>query len=58
MRLSLAALTAVVPATAWAESFQRPIPQPQTSQAEVAYFTAALVFLAALVVVQWLVNRK
>ncbi len=58
MRLTFVVLTVIAPAATWAETFQRPIPQPETAQAEVAYFTASLVFLAALVAVQWLVNRR
>lgn len=58
MRLSLISLALLTPALAGAEAFQRPIPQPQTAQAELAYFVASLVFLGALVAVQWLVSRK
>ena len=58
MRLPLGILAALTPATAFAEAFQRPIPQPQTAQAELSYFAAALLLLLALVAVQWLVNRR
>lgn len=54
--LTVAALAA--PAAAMAETFQRPIPQPQTASAEMAYLITSLLFLAALVTVQWLVNRR
>lgn len=58
MRLPLIVLTILTPALAAAETFQRPIPQPQTAQAEVSYFAASLLLLLALVAVQWLVSRK
>lgn len=58
MRLPLGFLAALTPATAFAEAFQRPIPQPQTAQAEISYLAAALLLLLALVAVQWLVNRR
>jgi len=58
MRHLLWFFAVLTPATAMAEAFQRPIPQPQTAQAELAYFAASLVFLGALVAVQWLINRK
>lgn len=56
MRYALA-LT-LFPATLWADAFQRPIPQPQTAEAEVSYLIAALLLLGALVAVQWLVGRR
>lgn len=49
---------AIAPALATAEAFQRPIPQPQTAQAELSYLAAAIFMLLALVAVQWLVNRR
>jgi len=58
MRLPLIFLAILTPALAAAETFQRPIPQPQTAQAEVSYLIAALFLLAALVAVQWLVSRR
>ena len=58
MRLSLILFTILTPAVAVAEAFQRPIPQPQTAQAEVSYLAASLIFLAALIAVQWLVSRR
>ena len=58
MRLPLNFLAILTPALAAAETFQRPIPQPQTAQAEVSYLIAALLLLAALVAVQWLVRRR
>ena len=58
MRLSLLAFTALAPTAALAETFQRPIPQPQTAQAELSYFATSILLLLALVAVQWLVNRR
>lgn len=58
MRLPLCLSAALFPVTAFAEAFQRPIPQPQTAQAEVSYLAAAALLLVALVAVQWLVNRR
>jgi|LNFM01.1.fsa_nt_gb hypothetical protein len=48
----------LTPAAAFAETFQRPIPQAQTAEAEFAYLTASLLFLGALIAVQWLVRRR
>jgi hypothetical protein len=58
MRFCLAVLAALIPATAWAEAFQRPIPQPQTAQVEVSYLAAAVIMVAALIALQWLVGRS
>ena len=57
MRLALCLFAILIPAIATAEAFQRPIPQPQTAQAELSYLAAANLMVLALVVVQWLVNR-
>jgi len=58
MRLPIFLLAILAPVAALAEAFQRPIPQPQTAQAELAYLAASLVFLGALIAVQWLVRRR
>ncbi|MDO9638896.1 MAG: hypothetical protein Q7J44_10165 [Pseudotabrizicola sp.] len=58
MRLPLILFAILTPALAATETFQRPIPQPQTAEAELAYLAASLIFLAALVAVQWLVSRR
>ena len=58
MRLSLSMIAFVVPTAALAESFQRPIPQPQTAGAELSYLVAAVFLLLALIGVQWLVSRR
>jgi len=58
MRLSLLLAAILAPATALAEAFQRPIPEPQTAQAEVSYLVASVIMLLALIAVQWLVRRR
>lgn len=58
MRLPLGLFAILTPAIAAAETFQRPIPQPQTAQAELSYLLAAILMVVALVAVQWLVNRR
>lgn len=58
MRLLLSLTALIVPTGAWAEAFQRPIPQPQTAQAELSYLVAAVFLLVALIGVQWLVSRR
>jgi hypothetical protein len=58
MRLPLILFAILTPVVAVAETFQRPIPQPQTAQAEISYLAAAMLLLAALIAVQWLVNRR
>ena len=58
MRRILCLAPVLVPTAALAEAFQRPIPQPQTAEAELAYLAAALSLLAALIAVQWLVSRR
>ena len=58
MRLPLCLFAVLTPAVAAAEAFQRPIPQPQTAQAEVSYLVASVLMVLALVAVQWLVSRR
>ncbi|MDP3342265.1 hypothetical protein [Frigidibacter sp.] len=58
MRLPLCLAAILAPTIAFAEAFQRPIPQPQTAQAEISYFAASVLLLMALVAVQWLISRK
>jgi hypothetical protein len=50
--------TTLLPTALWAEAFQRPIPQPQTAEAELSYLVAAMLLLVGLVAVQWLVSRR
>lgn len=58
MRLSLSLIALIFPTAALAEAFQRPIPQPETAQAELSYLVAAVFLLLALIGVQWLVSRR
>ncbi|MEO5614294.1 MAG: hypothetical protein ABIR04_05160 [Cypionkella sp.] len=58
MRLLLSLISLMLPIAAFAESFQRPIPQPQTAEAELSYLVAAVFLLLALIGVQWLVSRR
>lgn len=58
MRLSFTLAALLTPGAALAEAFQRPIPAPQTAQAEVSYLAASVIMLLALVAVQWLVRRR
>lgn len=58
MRISLSLIGLIAPTAAIAEAFQRPVPQPQTTEAELSYLAAALCLLIALIGVQWLVSRK
>ncbi len=52
------ALALTLPATALAEPFERPIPQPQTEVAEFWFLVGSLALIAALAAVQWLVSRR
>ena len=45
-------------APAFAETFQRPIPQAQSATAEFWYAMACLALLLAMGAVQWLVARR
>jgi hypothetical protein len=58
MRLPLILFAILTPAFAAAETFQRPIPQPQTEQAEISCLAASFLLLVALVAVLWLVCRR
>lgn len=58
MRLPVCCAALLTPTAALAEAFQRPIPQPQTAQAELSYLVAALLLLFALAFVQWLISRR
>lgn len=48
----------MLPFQAHAESFQRPIPNPQTATAEGWFLLASVTLLLALAAVQWLVSRR
>jgi hypothetical protein len=58
MRLFLSLFVLFTPAMAAAETFQRPIPAPQTAEAEISYLVASILLVMALVAVQWLIARK
>ncbi|WP_122074635.1 hypothetical protein [Pseudophaeobacter sp. EL27] len=47
-----------LPATVWATSFDRPIPQSQSATAEFWFFLASLTLIAALGAVGWLVSKR
>jgi hypothetical protein len=47
-----------LPGQAFAKAMERPIPQPQTHQAELWFLGASLALIGALVAVQMLVNRR
>ncbi len=57
-RLFLATPLVFLPATVWATSFDRPIPQPQSADAEFWFFLASLTLIAALGAVGWLVSKR
>lgn len=52
------ALAAMVPAAGLAETFQRPIPQPQSATAEVWFALASVGLIVALIAVHLLVRRR
>ncbi|SFR49993.1 protein NnrT [Litoreibacter janthinus] len=54
----LTVLFGVVAMPAFASSFDRPIPQPQSATAEFWFALSSLALIAALVLVQRLVSRK
>lgn len=58
MRFFLTLSVLLTPAIAAAETFQRPIPAPQTTQAEISYLVASILLVMALVAVHWLIARK
>lgn len=55
---ALIALALALPAPVSAAGFERPIPQPQTDNAEFWYLMASLALIASLVAVQMLVRRR
>ncbi|MCW3784406.1 hypothetical protein [Defluviimonas salinarum] len=57
MRL-LTTFAFLVPESAFAGGFERPIPQAQTAAAEFWFFVACLALVAALAGVQYLVSRR
>lgn len=51
-------LAVLAPTSSLAKSFDRPHPQAQTATAEFWFLIASLSLVAALVAVNWIVNRK
>lgn len=54
----LSLLPALIAAPAFAEAFNRPIPQAQSATAEIWFGVASLTLIAALALVHHLVMRK
>ncbi|MCA0962994.1 hypothetical protein [Salipiger bermudensis] len=52
------ALATILPAPAFAEAFDRPIPQPQTDTAEFWFLIGSIALVVALAAVQWMVSRR
>ncbi len=55
---SLMAVICAISSAAFAETFERPIPQPQSATAEIWFGLGSIALIAALVVVQRLVARS
>lgn len=51
-------LMVLIPASGFAEAFDRPIPQAQSATAELWFFFATLALIAALIVVARVVARR
>lgn len=51
-------LFALLPSSALADAFQRPVPQGETGAAAVSYALAALGLVVALGAAQWLIARR
>ncbi len=58
MRRLMLPLATLFYSPALAESFDRPIPQPQSATAEFWYAMACLALVAAMIAVQRLVSRR
>lgn len=54
----IAFVAAILPAAALSETFQRPIPQPQSATAEIWFALASVGLVAALAAVHLLVRRR
>jgi hypothetical protein len=48
----------LAPSSAFAATFERPIPQPQTETAELWFLVASVSLIASLGLVQFLVSRR
>lgn len=51
-------LLALLPGTAFAEAFERPLPEAQTDAAALSYALAGLGLVLTLGAAQWLVSRR
>lgn len=58
MKRILYPVFAFVPSLAFAERFQRPIPNPQSATAEWWFFAASVALVLALLAVHLLVRRR
>lgn len=56
--MKLLPLLLLLPTSALAAAFERPVPQPQPVQAEVWFAVASLALILSLGAVQWLVARR
>ncbi|SFD64869.1 hypothetical protein [Salipiger profundus] len=54
----IVAIAVALPGTAIAETFDRPIPQPQTAAAEFWFLVGSVALIVALGAVQWMVSRR
>ncbi|WP_193748254.1 hypothetical protein [Leisingera sp. ANG-M1] len=52
------ALALLAPYSAFAATFERPIPQPQTETAEIWFLAASIALIISLGLVQYLVSRR
>ncbi|GGB06454.1 hypothetical protein [Allosediminivita pacifica] len=57
-RITSLALALTLPGAALAETFDRPIPQPQTEAAEFWFLIGSIALIVSLGAVQWLVSRR
>lgn len=51
-------LAALLPGPAFAEVFERPVPQGETGSAAVSYAIASVALILTLGAAQWLVSRR
>lgn len=58
MRTLFAFAASLTATPVFAETFDRPIPQPQSATAEFWYAMACITLVVSMVAVQWLVSRR
>lgn len=58
MRPALPLIATLLASPAFAEAFDRPIPQAQSATAEFWYALACITLIVSMVAVQWLVSRR